>query len=61
MSLEFVVEEGALEDATFLHENALAVPSVVEELSVVATSISVVSFSLTVGHVVLPEAFVLVA
>lgn len=35
--------------------------SVVEELSVVATAISVVGFSLAIGHVVLPEAFVLVA
>ena len=36
-------------------------PSVVEELSVIATAVGVVGLSLAVGHVVFPEAFVFVA
>lgn len=59
-TLELVSDKISFKNCTFLHENPLSVSSVVEELSIVPTSIDIDSLSFAIGHVVLPLTFILV-
>ena len=60
-SFQPVLYEISLKDGLFLHQNALAVPFVVDEVSIIPTFIRVDCLSSPIRHVIFPLALVLEA
>lgn len=59
-ALQFIADKLSFKDALVLHEHSVAVPFIVDELSIVLAFITVNGLSSSIGHVILPLAFILI-